>query len=192
MRNQPDRFSVDNRHRVSGVNRIALGAVGLLVLLLVVAVVVTHLRPARIAQPVPTAPVGTATTSASSGAAPSPTSTPTVDPVSGGDVTGTPAAGAVTATGRFVDAWLSRGTPAQRRRVLTTVTVPALLGGLVQTDPTLLPRGRRNGFARLQSGSAVSAIYRVALTDGNAVLVDMVLDGDGSWKATAIQPAPAG
>lgn len=192
MRNQPDRFSVDDQHRLSVVNRVALGAIGVLILLLAVAVVVTHLRPTATAQRGPAVGSGIATTSPSSAGSPSPTSTPTVDPVSGGDVTGTPAAGAVTATGRFVDAWLSRGTPAERRRVLTPVTVPALLGGLVQTDPTLLPRGRRDGFARLQSGSPAAAIYRVALTDGNAVLVDMVLDGDGSWKATAIQPAPAG
>ena len=191
MRNQPDRFSVDDRRRVSGVNRVALGIVGVLVLLLVVAVVVTHVRPSRIAQPAPTVTTTTVTTSPSSTAAPSPTSTTTVDPVSGGDVTGTPAAGAVTATGRFVDAWLSRGTPAQRQRLLTPVTVPGLLTGLVQTDPAVLPRARRDGFARLQSGSPLAAIYRVGLTDGNAVLVDMVLDGDSSWKATAIQPAPA-
>lgn len=192
MRNQPDRFSFDDQHRLSRVNRVALGTVGVLIVLLVVAVVVTHLRPTVTAQPAPTASTGISTSSPSSAGSPAPTSTPTVDPVSGGDVTGTPAAGAVTATGRFVDAWLSRGTPAQRRRVLTPVTVPALLTGLVQTDPTLLPQGRRDGFARLQSGSPSAAIYRVALTDGNAVLVDMVLDGDGSWKATAIQPAPAG
>ena len=192
MRNQPDRLSGDDRQRISGVNRVALGTVGVLVLLLVVAVVVTHLRPSRIAEPAPTATTGAATTSPSSTATPSPTSTTTVDPVSGGDVTGTPAAGAATAAGRFVDAWLSRGTPAERRKLLTPVTVPALLTGLGQTDPTVLPRARRDGFARLQSGSPVAAIYRVALTDGNAVLVDMVLDGDSSWKATAIQPAPAG
>jgi hypothetical protein len=192
MRNQPDRFSVDDRHRVSGVNPVALGIVAVLVLLLVLAVVVTHLRPARIARAAPVAVTGTASTSASSTATPSPTSRPTVDPVSSGDVAGTPTAGAVTATGRFVDAWLSRGTPAERRQVLTPVTVPALLAGLVQTDPDVLPQARRDGFARLQSGGPAAAIYEVGLTDGNAVLVDMVLDGDGSWKATAIQPAPAG
>ncbi len=198
MRNQPDRFSVDDRHRVSGVNRIALGVVGVLVALLVVAVVVTHLRPSRTvqgAQPAATSVAATAPSSSSTvSASPSPSATPTsaAGPIAGGDVTGTPAAGAVTATGQFVDAWLSRGTAAQRQKILTPVTVPALLTGLVQTDPTVLPQARRDGFARLQSGSSVSAIYRVALTDGNAVLVDMVLDGDGSWKATAIQPAPAG
>jgi hypothetical protein len=197
MRNQPDRFSVDDRHRVSGVNRIALGVVGVLVALLVVAVVVTHLRPVRTAQGAqPTTTAHTAVAFPSSTVTPSPspstTSAAAAGPISGGDVAGTPGAGAVTATGRFVDAWLSRGTAAQRQKVLTPVTVPALLTGLVQTDPTVLPQARRDGFAQLQSGSSVSAIYRVALTDGNAVLVDMVLDGDGSWKATAIQPAPAG
>lgn len=198
MRNQPDRFSVDDRHRVSGVNRIALGTVVALVGLLVVAVVVTHLRPSRTAQtaqPAATSAAGTSSIPSSTvtpSPSPSTTSTPTTGPISGGDVTGTPAPGAVTATGRFVDAWLSTGTAAQRQKVLAPVTAPALLTGLVQTDPSLLPRARRDGFARLQSGSSVSAIYRVGLTDGNAVLVDMVLDGDGSWKATAIQPAPPG
>jgi hypothetical protein len=200
MRNQPDRFSVDDRHRVSGVNRVVIGTVGVLVLLLVVAVVVTHLRPSpgdpSARSPASTGAGGTATVSSppsTVAASPAPSTTPaaTVAPVSG-DATGTPAAGALTATGTFVDAWLSRGTPAQRQKLLSPVTAPALLTGLVQTDPTVLPRARRDGLAQLQSGTPVAAIYRVALTDGNAVLVDIVLDGDGSWKATAVQPAPAG
>jgi len=190
MRNQPDHFSVDDRHRRPRLARVTLGAVGALVLVLLVMVIAAHQRPARIETSTPASAVGPLSPSPTATSSTAPT--PTLDPVSGDVVTGPPSAPAVAATGRFVDAWLSRGTPAQRRQSLTSVTAPSLLAGLVQTDPDLLPRARRVGAPRLQSGSTSSAIYRADLTDGTAVLVDMVLDGDGGWKATAIQPAPAG
>jgi len=96
----------------------------------------------------------------------------------------------------FVTAWLTTD-PVDRQQRLADTAVPHLAQLLTQTDPAEIPDARIAGAPRevalpdsQRPEHAADAVrFHVDLSDGSAVLVDLIPDGSDHWLAAAIRAA---
>lgn len=108
----------------------------------------------------------------------------------------TPSASPAKTARDFVTAWLTTD-PQARKSQLADTAVPHLAELLTQTDPAEIPDVQISGTphevalpdSQRPEHAADALRFRVDLTDGSAVLVDLIPDGSHGWLAAAIRPA---
>lgn len=137
-------------------------------------------------QPTPSPTTGTNPVAPSSASPPLSATEPPLDSATDSTESLSPA----TVAARFVDAWLTTD-PVQRAAGLERWATTALAAALTQTDPNAIPATTRDqDHDPVEVGSSTySGSYAVDLADGTTVVVDVVDDGAGGWRASQISPA---